>query len=306
MCNRKAFSMLELIFVIVVVGILSKFGVEFLAQAYRNFIFSNINNRLQAQSEAAVEFIAKRLEHRIKSSAITRQGLGGVVTSIKDASVSGNTWTVLEWIAEDVDGFRGTTTANWSGILDLDDAGTTQTTLRSPGTNFADTATSITNLGGLGIADAAIHFVRGNQDFLGFGWNGLPNNVSDRSIHPVGTNANGFTPTGNSAGVGATFQGAEVFEFYKLAWTAYGIFLDQNDDLWLYYNYQPWRNQSINNGVVRQLIMQNVSSFQFRPVDELLKIQVCVHSGGLISGDANDDTATVTGGYAICKEKTVF
>ena len=47
MGKRFAFSMLELIFVIVILGVLSKFGVEFLAQAYNNFIFSKINNTLQ-------------------------------------------------------------------------------------------------------------------------------------------------------------------------------------------------------------------------------------------------------------------
>lgn len=290
MQSKKGFSMLELIFVIVVIGILSKFGVEFLAQAYRSFIFSNVNNKLQAQSEAAVEFIAKRLEYRIKSSAVARQGTGGTPTSIRDASVSGATWTVLEWVGEDVDGMRGITTAYWSGLLDLDDGGTTATALLSPATNLASVATNIANLGGEGIADAAIHFVRGVQDPLGFGWNGLPANIFERSIHPI-TGGNGNTLTG-------TFNNAEVFEFYKLAWSAYAIVHDANNNLWLYYNYQPWRGQDLGDGA-KQLIMQNVSSFQFRPVDDLLKIQVCVHSGGIVDGNSDQE-------YAICKEKTVF
>ena len=51
---RNAFTMLELIFVIVIIGILSKFGVEFIAQSYKGFIVSNINNTLQSQSATAV------------------------------------------------------------------------------------------------------------------------------------------------------------------------------------------------------------------------------------------------------------
>jgi len=298
--GKKAFSMLELIFVIVVVGILSRFGVEFLAQAYRNFIFSNINNKLQAQSEAAVEFIAKRLEYRIKGSVVARQGLGGVPTSIRNAAVIGNTWTVLEWASEDAAGFRGLNAPLWSGVIDLDDPATTNTNLITPGTNLGTLSNYITNLGGNGIADAAITFVAGEQDPRGYGWNGaLAANDSGRSIHPVAANGNAFT--GNP-----DFIGVKVTEFYKLAWTAYGIFHDANDNLWLYYNYQPWNGDSLTANGTRQLIMENVSSFQFIALDNLLKIQVCVHSDGIISGDASDDAATASGEYAICKDKTVF
>ncbi|OHD86185.1 MAG: hypothetical protein A2Y52_04415 [Sulfuricurvum sp. RIFCSPLOWO2_02_43_6] len=57
--RKSAFTLLELIFVIVVIGILSKFGIELLAQAYKSFIFSSINNPLQANGAMAVETIAQ-------------------------------------------------------------------------------------------------------------------------------------------------------------------------------------------------------------------------------------------------------
>ncbi|MBD3825184.1 MAG: protein containing prepilin-type N- cleavage/methylation domain protein, partial [Epsilonproteobacteria bacterium] len=46
MRSRAAFSMIELVFVIVALGIIGKFGVEFLAQAYNNYVYSSINNQL--------------------------------------------------------------------------------------------------------------------------------------------------------------------------------------------------------------------------------------------------------------------
>ncbi|MBN2782153.1 MAG: prepilin-type N-terminal cleavage/methylation domain-containing protein, partial [Campylobacterales bacterium] len=70
--QRLAFTMIELIFVIVVMGIVGKFGVEFLAQAYNNYVYASINNSLQAKSEMAVESIASRLQNRIKNSIIAR------------------------------------------------------------------------------------------------------------------------------------------------------------------------------------------------------------------------------------------
>lgn len=298
MQKRKAFSMLELIFVIVVIGILSKFGVEFLAQAYRNFIFSSINNRLQAQSEAAVELIAKRLEYRLKGSVVARQGTVGAPTSIRNAAVTGSNWNVLEWAGEDIDGLRGIQAPFWSGVLDLNDPATTNANLVSPGTNLSNVSTTITNLGGNGIGDAAITMIGGEQDPNGWGWTGLIANNLGRSIHPIGNNANNLT---------GVFTNTEVFEFYKLSWTAYGIWHDDSSgDLWLYYNYQPWLGDDLANNGTAQLIMENVSSFQFIAMDNLLKIQVCVDSAGIISGDSNDDTATASGEYAICKDKTIF
>ena len=289
--KKKAFSMLELVFVIVVIGILSKFGVEFLAQAYRNFIYSNINNKLQAKSEAAVEFIAKRLQYRIKGSEVSRIGLIGAPTSINNANVTGQNWTVLEWVSEDVDGYRGIRAPYWSGVLDLDDPNTANNNLISLGTNLTDVSTNIHNLGGVGIADTAIHFVGGVQDIRGFGYENPGVGVAalnsfDRSIHLIGGNANAIT---------GTFGGVETFEYYKLAWTAYGIHHDNSDRLWLYYNYQPWLGDDINdNGIQRQLIMENVSSFRFIARESLIKIQVCVKS--LLTNEE----------YSICKEKTVF
>ena len=70
MSFRNAFTMIELIFVIVIMGILGKFGTEFLIQTYNNFIFTKVNNTLQSNSAQTIEFIASRLQHRIKDSVI--------------------------------------------------------------------------------------------------------------------------------------------------------------------------------------------------------------------------------------------
>jgi len=118
MRSHKAFTMIELIFVIVIMGIIGKFGVEFLAQTYKNFIFSSVNNSLQSKSAMAVEFIATRLQYRIKDSLIARVNTGTNAVGI--GSATGSTYTVLEWVAMDIDGYRGSTTPNWSGIADLD------------------------------------------------------------------------------------------------------------------------------------------------------------------------------------------
>jgi|GEM_PF-1097894 len=66
-------------------------------------------------------------------------------------------------------------------------------------------------------------------------------------------------------------------------------------NLTLYYNYRPWEGQTYLDGN-SSVIMQGASTFQFKAVGDLLKVQLCV-SDSNISGDE---------GYSICKEKTIF
>lgn len=290
MKKRNAFSMIELIFVIVVMGIIGKFGVEFFAQAYNNYIFTSVNNTLQASSESAVEFIAKRLEHRIKDSIIAKKTSDNSYKTLTSATADG--YNVLEWVGADVEGFRGSTNSNlpnWSGMLDFNDANASNTVLVSPQSN----TTSINNLintlsnGNSGISDAAIYFVGSNSDIVsGYGWNGQ---ISDQNqtMHPInaGTNTNEFI----SSNADTTFS--EIYEYYKLSWTAYAV-VHTNSTLTLYYDYQPWKGENYTDGK-SAVIMDDVDTFRFMAIGSLVKIQVCVNS------DLVED-------YSLCKEKTIY
>ena len=96
--SSKAFTMLELVFVIVIMGILAKFGAELFRNIYETYISSSIQNRMQADTELALQQISNRLQYRIKDSVIARtdaatfQGL---------PSATGNE-VILEWIGYDI------------------------------------------------------------------------------------------------------------------------------------------------------------------------------------------------------------
>ncbi len=285
---RKAFSMIEVIFVIVVMGIIAKFGAEFLNQAYTSFIFSNVNNRLQAQSESAVELIATRLQYRVKDSIIAKQ-TSGAFEDLASASNTAN--VILEWVGSDVDGFRGDSLPLWSGIIDVDlDVGQS-TNITSPTTNVASESTLIASLSSNGstLSDAALYFIGSNNDINGYGWDGAALTTQDDVMHPVqaGTNNNQFQSSNAD-----DFSGTDVYEFYKLAWTAYAVEIKNNGDLVLYYDYQPWNGETYTNGK-SSLIMEDVSTFKFVAIGSLVKIQVCTNS------DLVED-------YSICKEKTIY
>ncbi len=301
--KRFAFTMIELIFVIVIMGIIGKFGVEFLANAYKSFIYTNINHNLQSDSQTAVKLIASRLQYRIKDSIIARNSAGNQAAFVALGNAAGNAFDVLQWIGSDIDGFRGfNSTPSWSGINDIQ-AGN-NALINSPGTDTGAVNSVIIAISTSTINDAALYFIGSNSDImLDYGWSGNTAYIRDQngSIHPI--NSVALQPTHFiPALAGATFT--DVYEYYKLAWTAYAVALEPNlvtgrNDLFLYDDYQPWNGEVYNHAAGRRiLLMENVDTFQFMAIGSLVKIQVCV-SSDIIDGDA-------TGGYSICKEKTIY
>ncbi|MEA1920345.1 MAG: prepilin-type N-terminal cleavage/methylation domain-containing protein, partial [Campylobacterota bacterium] len=276
---RRAFTMIELVFAIVIMGILGKFGVEFLARAYESYFNTTLHNRLQQQSEAAVTQLAARLQYRIKSSV----------------EVNGS---ILRWVGYDIDGWRGSwdgtsmNVPNWSGFIDINQTA-------NPATNFLHTPRSDTTLidstiaalsGGKSIADAAIIFT-GASNPTSTIWGGTA--VSDQSgelAHPItSSGTSGFQPLVDD------FSGVDVYEFYKLAWTAYAIEHNRtgNNELELFYNFQPWKGDVYTDGD-DSILMEDVNSFTYQTIGDVIKVQVCV----------NDDN--IGGGFSVCKEKTIF
>jgi len=120
-------------------------------------------------------------------------------------------------------------------------------------------------------------------------------------MHPV-TNVLGqrtlFAPF-----IGGNFHGVDISEYYKLAWTAYAISMEDFNttskmgNLYLYYDYQPWSTpgEAFRTNGKRALLMKNVSTFRFTSIGSIMKIQVCTKSN-LIEDEK----------YSICKEKTIF
>ena len=141
---------------------------------------------------------------------------------------------------------------------------------------------------------SAIYFIGSNNDINGYGWNA--NVITEHNssmMHPInaGTNINEFA-TGIA---GVSFNGLDIYEYYKLAWTAYAVVHSTDGNLTLHYDYQPWHGERYNSpNTKKALIMQDVSTFRFMAIGSILKIQVCVQS------DMTNEE------YSICKEKTIY
>jgi prepilin-type N-terminal cleavage/methylation domain-containing protein len=222
--RRNAFTMMELIFVIVIIGIIAKFGIDLLIKAYDNYTFSTVQNRLQSQTATALEEIANRLQYRIKPSVIVYDSTKNIhsptsFSSLSDASPSLGSNAVLEWIGYDDAGLRGSwngtmNVPDYSGFIDLNDSNASA--MLSPETNTTaenDVIAALSNKTS-DINDSAIFFVGGDTNVNGFGWH---HGTEVTAIHPIESNAT------NIHILNGNFSGVTAYEFYQLAWTAYAL-----------------------------------------------------------------------------------
>ncbi|MDD5051904.1 MAG: type II secretion system protein [Sulfuricurvum sp.] len=307
---KFAFTMIELILVIVIMGIVGKYGTEILLQAYNYYIMNVTQNRFQMQSQTAVEEAATRLQYRIPETLVVRQGANiaalngaGSFIDLARATPAGAQFNVLEWIGYDIDGWRGdgaSTLPTWSGVIDVDNAAAiaAQNYVESPASDTGRIAGVINSLSTRG-ATAAITYIGDKNINLttGYGWDNVAMADQTDNIHPIV--ANGASVTRFNAGTAApTFAGTNVYEYYRLTWSAYALVHDNvTHQLWLYYDYRPWLGENLTNAN-REILMENVDTFQFRSIGDAMKLQICIKDASLFNITAKE--------YAVCSEKTIF
>ena len=125
---KKAFTLLELIVVLVIMGILATIATEILIKVYKNYAFTKATNNLVYKTDLILNTLASKLETRISNSVIaaecnaTNNGCAeGNVTSfisISDLNES-NAWRypVIEWINKDIYSKRGEWNSSASRVI---------------------------------------------------------------------------------------------------------------------------------------------------------------------------------------------
>lgn len=301
---RHAFTLIELVIVIVVMGIVAKFGIELLIRAYDYYIANLAENRFQVQSEVAVEQIAARLRYRIPGSEVVSFDVGTATSAASATDDTNATTVVFQWVGYDIDGLRGdgnSVLPTWSGLIDINATmALTNTTLSTPETN----ATRINNMIGTlspshaswTANDALGLFFINDANFnvkTDFGWNGTAISGQTHAAHPV--NATTDNQLVSNSG---TFSGQKIYNFYKLSWTAYALVHNRSTGtLTLYYDYRPWNGDTYASGS-SAVLMEHVDGFRVQSLGDAFKVQVCIRDTNLFNQNQ--------GAFSICKEKTVF
>ncbi len=306
---RNGLTMLELVFVIVILGIVASISSSIIAQVYESYIVQRSLYHANMKSELAAMQIGNRLSYRISSSVIGRVPDSTTFKPLDELrSTDGETHTVLEWIAYDNDSFSAASKPGWSGFCDVRSTFTTRTKIYTPGSNLYLTNSIIINLSGAtkNIASAAIIFA-GHQyapsknyaaECMGF--------TNSSCISPVYS-----ISTGTSIDLEDN-RAKMMRDQYKLVWSAYAIVpttvtgseltnrgFKEGDaiyDLTLHYNYQPWNTNapsSYANGE-SSILVTNVTSFRFTGKGDTVRFKICVIEP---MGDSN---------VTSCKEKAVI
>lgn len=281
---KPAFSMLELIFVIIILGIVASIGSEIIVQVYDSYITQRAIHRSSIKTELAATQLANRLAYSIPGTVIGRKDDNITFKAVEDIPITETDYRTLEWISYDADSFGAVTATTvpdgrrpvWSGYCDTN--ASSINSLSTPGSRLSKltdiiNAISPTNKS---IADTAILFPSTyTSTTVGF-WNGAPGNTD--GIHPVSSNT-GDTTLDLDAKATRTIK-----EHYKLAWTAYAIkpinphvmpgTTGTVYDLQLWYDYQPWDGDSYSDGSSVMLI-RNVSVFKFTGSGTTVRIKIC-------------------------------
>jgi len=301
--NRPAFSMLELVFVIVILGIVSSIGAEVIAKVYKSYIIQRAVHRSSIKTELAATQLANRLAYSIPGTVIGRidQGNFNAIGNMP----ADNNHNILEWVGYDADSF-GATPPTWSGYCDV--SASSLNRLSTPGSSLNNLDAIIRNLSGPGIPsniqDAAVFFPDTyHARNIGYSIVGIPDRGGVHGINGVFDN-NTLILTGRPGGVPRTMK-----EHYKLSWTAYAVEPAQLNvaeltergfeadaqlwDLRLYYNYQPWRGEFYDNHD-NSILLRNVSVFNFTGTGDTIRFKICQRES--IGGEFSINT---------CKEKAV-
>ena len=307
---KRAFTLLELIIVIVILGIIAMMSFNAIMNIYSNYFQTRTVNELETQTEIALEQISKRLEHRIKPSVIARKPSGGFLP-LNDSRVNLNSgYEILEFIPYAYEIFNDVPSASnkagrYSGYIDLAKS-SPASGLISPGSNFStEVVETIKDLTCKDDASGCVDFKDKNGGVVAifsdvyydvqnsFGYKGILN----LDIAKVGVKST----DGDTLEISG-FANKQISEQYHLAYTANAIVPEQSADpkdaangvfdLNLYYDYRPWMGEKYKPNGEKATLAKNVTRFVFTEKNGVIVLKLCMRA-------KNAETT-------ICKSKAVY
>ena len=293
---KRAFTLLELIIVIVIIGIIAMMSFNAMMNIYSNYFQTRTVNELETQTEIALEQISKRLEHRIKPSVIARKPSGGFLP-LNDSRVNLNSgYEILEFIPYAYEIFNDVPSASnkagrYSGYVDLANS-SPATGLISPGSNFStEVIETIKDLTCKDDASGCVDFENKDGGVVAifsdvyydvqnsFGYKG----VSNLDIAKVGVKS----IDGNTLEISG-FANKQISEQYHLAYTANAIVPEQSQsqadknngvfDLNLYYDYRPWMGEKYKQNGEKATLAKNVTRFVFTEKNGVIVLKLCMRA----------------------------
>ena len=302
---KKAFTLLEVMIVLIVMGIVAMISSEIIARMYERYLLNRATATMEAKTELALDIIARRLQNRIKESTVAR--ISTASANYRALADANDSYHVLEWIGYDADGLNGGgggtyAKPGWSGFCDLIPSNGTK--IVSPGSNFItiekpilEELTDDVSIDGSRAQYPAIIFKgsRGEFNASKFGWGGGDHNYSIRVKAVDDTTLQLLDKTD------------QISERYLLSMSAYALVPEGADcgaetpgdcNLTLYYDFQPWEHETVTSpGTKKSILIDHITTFRFIQEGRTIHLKLCASDPGLNRFMEED--------VAICKEKVI-
>ena len=298
--SKKAFSLIEVIFVLVILGIVASISSQIIVQVYESYITQRAVYNVNTKTELAINQMVNRLTYSVSGSAIAKDKSDNthykLLTELKFSDINDSKLTILEWIGYDHDSFSAGATPYWSGVSNTDTA--TSSILNTPASQLSKVDTIIQNLSnnevGFSLSQKPALIFAPRTDYgdkIDATCMGLVD-TNKSCIHPV-------SKTGESTFNFTNTSSKLITERYMLAWSAYALVPEDLDgdglfDLNLYYNYQPWYGEKYQDAS-KSLVMKNISVFKFTQNGGVIQLKLCATEN--IGADYN---------ISSCKEKAII
>ena len=305
---KKAFTMIELILVMVVLGVVASMSATIISQVYASYIIQRAMHDSTTKVELAASILYNHLSNRVAITTVGRNEDDNIDIKHVSEILPTDTFSVLEWYGVAIDSFNA---GAWNGFCDvLDFNGTTTARISTPGSNLGLLSTIVENTSistpATTVGDMAIIF---SDQFF--------NRVASPSVayDPL---CMGYQNTSCIATVQGVISGTTIItldqnyvnmrlsEQYKLVQSAYAIVpVAQSEgdlfDLELRLDYQPWLGENyFDETTPRRVLLENVSVFRFSGIGDTIRFKLCVDER---IGTKSDGTPEFV---SICKEKAVI
>ena len=309
MRKTKAFTLLEVIMVLVILGIVSGMSSKVIVGVYEAYLNQKALHNASLKTELAIHQLANRLTYRINLSMLARiPGRTGNVLDddvypiylVPDNNSSQNDdYSALEWIGYENDGFSASKSPAWSGFCDLNSSASSFASISSIGSNLGLENTILNNLAGGTAGTPAILFMGNDEYKTNTDYETLCTYQANGCIFPVTLSGTTLTFQGNTERT----NGNMIYtEFYQLAASAYAVVPEEERDMngetvWelaFYSNYQPWNGENYTDGD-RSILARNISVFRFTQDGSSLRLKLCAI-----------ERITETQNITNCKEKAVI
>ena len=304
---KKAFTLIELIFVIVLLSIISMFGADLYVKIYNSYTNNRATSDLEGETERTLNIITSLLRDRVKQTVIGRATDNGehpdgdfvYLDQVQEEH------DVLEWIGKSTEtqyiGSANKGVLGWSGFDIKMAVPSGDFVIKSPGSSLENADDILTSLNA-GTKSFGIIFNDAEVDANSFGYDHKTYNHTN--IGTVSITGNDTMQIGGLA--------SRNKNRYFLVHTAYAIVpvLDNNAadvsvggiksntyNLLLYYDFQPWEKEKYENGK-SVVLAKNVTMFRFTFDNNSVAVKLCMRDN-----NRNFDAEKLD--FIVCKSQVV-